>query len=115
MTTVTFDNDTFGANDSVAGNGPAVFVGQASFWLFFRHCVFQANDNAGKTAGADAAEAVVMNPGSSNPSAGLIFIDESVARSGSVKFYPGNTSSSLFVNGLTTENQTDGKGGVFVT
>lgn len=114
-TTITFDNDTFNVNSSVATNGPAAFIGYSSFWLFFRHCTFTANGNSGKTAGADAAEAVTINPGSSNPSAGLIFINESTENSGDVKFYPGNTSASLYVNGLTAENQTDGKGAVWIT
>jgi hypothetical protein len=114
--TIVFDNDTFGADSSVATNGPAVFVGASSFWLYFRHCTFQANGNAGKaTDGSDATEAFVVNPGASNASSGLIFINQSVENSGDVKYYSGSTSASLFVDGLSSENQTDGKGAVWIT
>ncbi len=114
--TIIFDNDTFAVNNSVAGNGPSVFIGPTSFWLYFRHCTFQANSNSARAQdGADASEAFVVNPGSGGGSSGLIFIGQSVANTGDIKYSPGNTSSSLYVDGLSTENQTDGKGAVWLT
>lgn len=114
--TVTFDNDDFAADNTVSTNGPGVMIGAASFWLYFRHCVFTSNSNAPKT-GTDASEAFVENPGSGSQS-GLIYILQSIANGGGdIKVEPstGNIEEGIYVNGLTTENQNDGKGAVWIT
>ena len=114
--TVTFDNVSFVVNDSNATNGPAVFIGPASFEIYFRHCDFFANDNSGVTRnGADATEALVVNPGSGGAPGNLIYVSQSFAAYGDIKFYGDGTSweNGLQVNGLVTESQSDGHGAVW--
>lgn len=116
--TVTFENDWFQANNSSASNGPAVMIGAASFWLYFRHCVFTSNNNAGTPkTGTDASEAFVEDPGAGSQS-GLVFINQSIVNGGGdIKVSPStaNIEEGIYVNGLTTENQNDGKGAVWLT
>jgi hypothetical protein len=116
-TSITFDSDAFVASSANTTDGPGVLIGSASFELYFRHCVFYANQNSGVTRnGADATEAFVVNPGTGNPNSDLIYITQSIGQYGDIKFYTNGTTSwtnGLVVNGFLTENQQDGKGAVW--
>ncbi len=110
-TTQIFRNDNFNVDRSVNTNGPALSVGASSFWLYFYDCLFQGNFPVA-SAGSDASEAVVLNP-NGGASIGLTYFVNAQLNSGDLKYYVGNTSASLVVDGLTTENQIDGHGAVW--
>ncbi len=114
--TVTFDNVSFVVNSSSATNGPAVFIGPASFEIYFRHCDFQANTNSGEALnGSDATEAFVVNPGPGGAPGNLIYVDQSIEESGDLKFYTDGIAwgNGLQVNGLLMENGRDTHGAVW--
>jgi hypothetical protein len=116
VSTITFKGDGFEPDSSVAGNGPAVDIGGSSFWIYFDDCEFLANSNTGKTAGSDAAMTMVINPTPAGNSSGLIFISHSNESGGEIKYYCGATEcGNLNINGLQSENQTDGHGAVWIT
>ncbi|HEV2386641.1 MAG TPA: hypothetical protein VGS20_05230 [Candidatus Acidoferrales bacterium] len=111
-----FRNDYFNVNRSVNTNGPAVLISSTSaapsFNLWFYDCLFNANAPVASPA-SDASEAFVVNPGGANPSDGLIFLQHVQLETGDLKYYMGGNFGSLFVDGLVTENQTDGHGGIW--
>jgi hypothetical protein len=107
--TLRFNNCQFQINQ-VSTAGPSVNVNAECFWLIFDSCVFNGN-----TAGVgDAAQAFVVNPNGGD-SSGLIYIRNcNITGGGCIKYYTGNDAWSLFVDGLTTEAQSDGHGGVWL-
>jgi hypothetical protein len=115
-TSVIFDNVQFGAEIN-STSGPAVDIGNNVFWVWFKHSVFNADTSA--TALSDQHQGIVINPGPSGNCGhqdGLIYVDNSVVNGGGIHFYGTcESGGSLYVNGITTENQDDGSPAVWIS
>jgi hypothetical protein len=104
-TSVTFQSDDFSPS-SCAACGPGVDIGSNSFDLRFFDYGIGGNPNATGGVLADAYQAVVINPGSGSGS-GLIYFTHGNTNGGAIKDYTSSTGSSLYVDGLSVENNTE--------
>jgi hypothetical protein len=101
---------TFQSSDLVpaqcAGCGPGVDIGSNSFDLRFFDYAIAGNPSATGGPLSDPYQAVVINPGSGSGS-GLIYFTHGNTNGGAIKDYTSSTGSSLYVDGLSVEDDTE--------
>jgi hypothetical protein len=111
---ITFRNDQFAASSSRAG-GPTIEIGSNVFEDYWENDYIQADAAAPGGTGRHQAMVVNANPIPNCNAPGLLSLRNIHLDGGGLRFHAKGcrNSSSLFVDGLLTENQNDGKGAIW--